>query len=105
MWRSRPKSAGGSKSAGTTVDHVSPSLVIGAVSAAAQLVCLLLNLFTLAVLGVIVLSWFPLQPGGPMSSVWGVLRRITDPVLAPLRRLIPPIGGMFDLSPMIVIIV
>jgi YggT family protein len=84
---------------------VSSSLVLGAAGPIAQLLCAALGLFILAVLGVIVLSWFPLQPGGAMSSVWGVLRRVTDPVLAPLRRLIPPIGGVFDLSPLIVIIV
>lgn len=84
---------------------MSCAVLLGEVSAPARLVCVALNLFTFAVLAVIVLSWFPLQPGGAMSSIWGVLRQITDPVLSPLRRLIPPIGGMLDLSPMIVIIV
>ena len=68
------------------------------------LLCYAINIFTFAVLGVIVLSWFPLQPGGAMASIWNVLRRITDPVLLPLRRMIPPIGGVFDVSPVIVLI-
>ena len=53
----------------------------------------------------IILSWFPLSPGGAMSTVYGVLHKLTEPVLAPIRRIIPPIGmgGMgLDLSPLIV---
>ena len=69
------------------------------------LLCYALTLFLLSVLAVVILSWFPLAPGGPMASVWGVLRRITDPVLLPLRRVIPPVGGMLDLTPTIVLIV
>ncbi|HJN60381.1 MAG: YggT family protein [Alphaproteobacteria bacterium] len=36
-------------------------------------------------------------------SLLGFLYRITEPALRPLRRLIPPLGGI-DLSPMILII-
>lgn len=69
------------------------------------LLCYALQFYVLAILAVIVLSWFPLAPGGAAATVWGVLRRITDPVLMPLRKLVPPIGGRFDLSPMIVLFV
>ena len=53
----------------------------------------------------IILSWFPIEPNSGMASVYGVLHAITEPVLAPLRRLIPPVGmgGMgLDLSPLII---
>ena len=33
-----------------------------------------------------------------------ILNRITDPLLRPIRRLIPPMGGL-DLSPMVVLLV
>ena len=33
-----------------------------------------------------------------------ILNRITDPILRPIRRLIPPMGGL-DLSPMIVLLI
>ncbi len=33
-----------------------------------------------------------------------MLNRITDPLLRPIRRLIPPMGGL-DLSPMIVLLI
>lgn len=34
-----------------------------------------------------------------------VLQRITDPVLVPLRRLIPPIGGVIDISPVVALFI
>jgi YggT family protein len=55
----------------------------------------------------IVMSWFPLEPGGPGAQVYGVLYSLTEPILGPLRRMIPPIrlGTMgLDLSPIIVFI-
>lgn len=62
-------------------------------------------LYIIAILGVIVLSWFPQAPDGPGQRVFELLRRVTDPVLTPVRRLIPPVGGVLDLSPTIVLIV
>lgn len=44
-----------------------------------------------------VMSWFPVRPGTPLASISMVLYEITEPVLAPVRRMIPP-AGMFDLS-------
>jgi YggT family protein len=35
------------------------------------------------------------------------LRQITEPVLAPIRRIVPPVqagGGLFDLSPMVALL-
>lgn len=54
---------------------------------------------------VIVGSWIPLDPDSPPHRVWVFCRRITDPVLEPVRRLVPPVGGMLDLSPTIVLFV
>ena len=63
----------------------------------------LIRLYTFAIFARIVLSWFPVQPGGVMSSIYGFLYTITEPVLGPIRRVIPPLGG-FDLSPLVVLI-
>ena len=49
------------------------------------------------------MSWFPIRPGTPWASIYGVLLDLTEPVLAPLRRVIPP-AGMFDLSFLVLII-
>jgi YggT family protein len=45
------------------------------------------------------LSW--VAPDGPLA---GVLNALTFPLLAPVRRIVPPIGGALDLSPLIVIV-
>ncbi len=69
------------------------------------LVCRLIQAYIIILFARIIMSWFPLNPGGGMSTVYGFLYTITEPVLGPIRRLIPPIGmgGMgLDLSPMIV---
>ena len=70
------------------------------------LVCSLLNLYLILLFARIILSWFPVSPGGAMAQVFSFLYTVTEPVLGPVRRAIPPIGmgGMgFDLSPIIVI--
>lgn len=46
-------------------------------------------------------SWFPINP---RSSLIVILYQITEPILAPLRRIIPRIG-MFDITPIVAIIV
>ena len=73
-----------------------------------NLVVQLVNLYIIAIIGRIILSYFPLQPGGVIAQIFNVLYTITEPVLGPVRRVIPPIGGggmAFDLSPIIVLIV
>ena len=47
-----------------------------------------------------VLSWF--APDGPLA---GLLNAMTFPFLRPLRRVIPPIGGALDLTPLILIVI
>jgi YggT family protein len=44
-----------------------------------------------------ILSWFPLEPGHPLAKLRYYLYRATEPVLRPVRRLIPPMGGL-DIS-------
>lgn len=71
------------------------------------LICLALNLYVLLIFARILLSWFPLDPDGTMAAVAGFLFVVTDPVLGPLRRVLPPVrlGGIgLDLSPMIAIL-
>ena len=70
------------------------------------LLCTLLQLYLFVVLVRIVFSWFPLRPGGVPQQIAGVLVTLTEPILGPLRRVIPsvPMGAMrLDLSPLILI--
>jgi YggT family protein len=57
---------------------------------------LLLQILWLAILVRVILSWFPVDQSNPIVRiVW----EITEPILAPFRRVIPRIGA-FDLSPL-----
>lgn len=72
-----------------------------------SLVCAVLQLWLVAVFVRIVLSWFPATSGGVLASVTRGLGTITDPVLQPVRAMLPPVrmGGMgLDLSPMVVLL-
>ena len=62
---------------------------------------LLLNILWIAILVRVLLSWFPIDQRNPIVRV---VYDITEPVLAPFRRVIPRIG-MFDLSPLAALLV
>ncbi len=47
-----------------------------------------------------IISWFPIGQGNALVVI---LNQITDPILLPLRRVIPPIG-MMDITPLVAII-
>lgn len=58
----------------------------------------------------IILTWFPINPWSRAARAVRVLSRVTDPVLVPVRRVLPPLrfgssGAALDLSPLVVIIV
>ena len=54
-----------------------------------------------AILGRVIISWINLSPDNPIVIV---LYGITEPILAPIRRVLPSMG-MLDLSPMVALIV
>jgi YggT family protein len=60
----------------------------------------LLNILTFALIGRALLSWF--DPRGEWT-ITRILTDITEPVVAPLRQVIPPIG-MIDISFIVAII-
>ena len=68
--------------------------------------CLLGQLYFYALFARIILSWFPISPGGAMASIFEFLYTVTEPVLGPVRRVMPPLsfgGAGLDLSPIVVI--
>jgi YggT family protein len=65
-----------------------------------QAICLLFNLLVIAVFIRVLLSWFNIDRGSPMIQA---LDAITEPILDPIRRILPRIG-MFDLSPIVALI-
>ena len=60
----------------------------------------LIDVYTIVVLAAVVLTWIRLSPRNPVLQF---VHMLTEPVLAPARRIIPPLGGL-DLSPMLVMI-
>ncbi|MDA2966224.1 MAG: YggT family protein [Ilumatobacteraceae bacterium] len=64
----------------------------------------LITLYTVVLLLRVVTSWFPpASSQSPMASVQLWLYKATEPVLAPIRRTLPSMGGL-DLSPMLLLI-
>jgi YggT family protein len=66
-----------------------------------DLLCNLIGAYFIVLFARIILSWFPLQPGTAIASIASVIYQLTEPVLGPVRRLIPSIG-MIDISPIVV---
>jgi YggT family protein len=71
------------------------------VEAIIHLVGYVVELLGFAIFARAIITWFPIDRDGPIVRT---LNAVTDPILDPLRRFIPPIG-MIDLTPMIAIIV
>ncbi len=61
---------------------------------------LLIDLYSLVLFASVILSWVHLSEDNPVVRL---IRRVTEPVLEPVRKVVPSAGG-FDLSPLIVLI-
>ena len=70
-------------------------------SALVSLIDLLFTFYTLLILGRVLLSWARISPYHPVAE-W--IYRLTEPLLAPIRNMMPP-SGMIDWSPMIAMFV
>ena len=66
-----------------------------------QLICSLLTVYYIVLFARVILSWFPLQPGTAMASIASIVYQLTEPVMGPVRRVIPTVG-MIDISPIVV---
>ncbi|MSQ61281.1 MAG: YggT family protein [Dehalococcoidia bacterium] len=65
-----------------------------------QFVDILTTVLTVGIFLRAIVSWFPIDPNNPLMQI---LIQLTEPVLAPIRRIMPRIG-MIDLTPMAAII-
>lgn len=69
----------------------------------------LLNLLVLVVFINVIMSWLVafnvVNPRNQfVNTVWRITSAITEPILSPIRRILPPLGGI-DLSPIILLLV
>jgi YggT family protein len=72
-----------------------------------SVLCFLIQAYSIVVFARIVLEWIPVSYDHPVARARAVLRAATEPVLRPLRVLLPPVrlGGMgLDLSPLVLLI-
>jgi YggT family protein len=80
---------------------------------ALEIVCLLITIYTIVLFARVIVSWaylFGFRPPltGPVRKLLDLLEDVTEPVLRPLRALIPPIraGGMgLDLSVIVAFVI
>jgi YggT family protein len=70
------------------------------VLAVADLISTVVWIFIIAVFIRVILSW--VNPGG-YNPALGLLYSLTEPLMRPARRLLPPVGGL-DLSPIVVFV-
>lgn len=66
----------------------------------AQLLNALANAYVLVLLARVIVSWLPIDPYHPAVRV---LDQLTEPVLAPIRKVLPPLGGI-DFSPLVALL-
>lgn len=65
-----------------------------------RLIPALIDLYSVVVLVAVVMSWVRVDRRQPFAKI---VYRLTEPVLAPIRRVLPSLGGL-DFSPMVLLI-
>ena len=70
------------------------------------LICVALLVFQGAFLLSIVTTYFPNEPGSPVTAVRNVANAIVMPVMIPVRQAVPSaMGGMFPVADLLALIV
>jgi YggT family protein len=72
-------------------------------STLAQLIAYLASIFDVLIFARVLLSWIPIGDNPTLRSIAGVIYAATEPILAPIRRILPPMGGL-DLSPIVAMV-
>lgn len=63
-----------------------------------QVIDTLVNIYYFMIIAYVFMSWLP---NVRESFVGELLGKLVEPYLTPFRKIIPPIGGMLDISPII----
>lgn len=66
-----------------------------------QFVNILVTVLSYAIIIRALITWFPIAPDNPIVRV---LDDVTEPIMAPLRRVVPRIG-MIDITPIVALLV
>ncbi|MEY2710593.1 MAG: YggT family protein [Actinobacteria bacterium] len=68
------------------------------------IVCQIAYLYSVVIILRAISSFFPVSPSSPFAPVVSFLYRVTEPVFAPVRRVMPATGP-FDFTPLVVLLV
>lgn len=73
-----------------------------------EVIMLILNLYTYMIVGMAIMSWLLAfkvinQHNQFVGMVMDFLYKVTEPLLAPIRRVLPNMGGI-DLSPIVLLL-
>ncbi|MBR3689856.1 MAG: YggT family protein [Eggerthellaceae bacterium] len=68
------------------------------------LIVKLADAYSMIIFVYVMMSWLP-TASGIIGDIYTVLGRICDPYLNLFKKLIPPIGGMVDITPIIALLV
>lgn len=68
------------------------------------LIIKLADAYSMIIFVYVMMSWFPTR-NGLIGDIYTVLGRVCDPYLDLFKKLIPPIGGMVDVTPIIALLV
>ena len=64
---------------------------------------ILASVLYLSILARVLVSWFNVSPGSPFFPVIRLIYAITEPIMGPIRKVLPR-TGMFDFSPVVALI-
>lgn len=56
------------------------------------------QIYSYVIIAYVLMSWIP---NARSSFVGELIGKVVEPYLSPFRRIIPPIGGMIDISPIV----
>lgn len=70
-----------------------------------SLIVSLSNAYTMIIFVYVIMSWIPNVTSGVVGQIYSILGKICDPYLNLFRKLIPPIGGVVDITPIIALLV
>lgn len=69
-----------------------------------QIIDSLINFYNILIIVYCLLTWIPMNPNGLLADIGAVLDGIVGPYLNFFRRIMPPMGGGIDFSPVIAVL-
>lgn len=70
-----------------------------------NLIAQLANAYSMIIFVYVMMSWLPNTQNGVVGDIYRALGKLCDPFLNLFKKLIPPLGGMVDVTPIIALLV